>query len=231
MTPLLISTGLLDPQSLITGAGAWALAIVCAAVFAETGLLVGFFLPGDTLLFFTGVLTLSGAIREPLWLVILLVGLSAALGDQLGYTIGRRTGPAVFERRESGVFSRKSVTRTQTFFDRFGPAAVTIARFVPVVRTFAPVAGIHSVQPRGSRDLVGIGDTGRVLACSPARSCRLRLAVHRHRIDRHRDRLCRADPDTHDHGPPAVSVSAKSRLIPACGAEVSCLCARIHLAH
>jgi membrane-associated protein len=140
MTPLLISTGLLDPQSLITGAGAWALAIVCAAVFAETGLLVGFFLPGDTLLFFTGVLTLSGAIREPLWLVILLVGLSAALGDQLGYTIGRRTGPAVFERRESGVFSRKSVTRTQTFFDRFGPAAVTIARFVPVVRTFAPVA-------------------------------------------------------------------------------------------
>lgn len=140
MTPSLLSTGLLDPQTLITGAGAWGLAIVCAAVFAETGLLVGFFLPGDTLLFFTGVLTLSGAIREPLWLIILLVGVSAALGDQLGFTIGRRTGPAIFERRESGVFSRKSVTRTQAFFDRFGPAAVTVARFVPVVRTFAPVA-------------------------------------------------------------------------------------------
>lgn len=148
ITSTLASSGLLDPQSIITGAGAWGLAIVCAAVFAETGLLVGFFLPGDTLLFFTGVLTLSGAIREPLWLVILLVGLAAALGDQLGYTIGRRTGPAVFERRESGVFSRKSVTRTQNFFDRFGPVAVTIARFVPVVRTFAPVAAGVGRMPR-----------------------------------------------------------------------------------
>jgi membrane-associated protein len=148
MTSSLLSAGLLDPQSLISGAGAWGLAIVCAAVFAETGLLLGFFLPGDTLLFFTGVLTLSGAIRAPLWLVILLVGISAALGDQLGYTIGRRAGPAVFERRESGLFSRKSVSRTQRFFDRFGPAAVTIARFVPVVRTFAPVAAGVGRMPR-----------------------------------------------------------------------------------
>ncbi len=140
MTPFLLSAGLLDPQSLITGAGVWGLAIVMGAVFAETGLLIGFFLPGDTLLFFTGVLTLSGAIRQPLWLVVLLVAVAAALGDQLGYTIGRKSGPAVFERRESGVFSRKSVVRTQGFFERFGPAAVTIARFVPVVRTFAPVA-------------------------------------------------------------------------------------------
>ena len=148
MTPSLIPAGLLDPQSLISGAGAWGLLIVCAAVFAETGLLVGFFLPGDTLLFFTGVLTLGGAIREPLWVVILLVGISAALGDQLGYTIGRRSGPAVFERRESGVFSRKSVKRTQGFFERFGPLAVTIARFVPVVRTFAPVAAGVGRMPR-----------------------------------------------------------------------------------
>ncbi|CAN5159181.1 VTT domain-containing protein [soil metagenome] len=136
----LVSLGILDPQSLITGAGIWGLAIVCAAVFAETGLLIGFFLPGDTLLFFTGVLTLSGAIRQPLWLVVLVVAVSAALGDQLGYTIGRRTGPRVFERRESGIFSKKSVDRTEAFFTRFGPVAVTIARFVPVVRTFAPVA-------------------------------------------------------------------------------------------
>ncbi|MES2092287.1 MAG: VTT domain-containing protein [Actinomycetota bacterium] len=148
MTPFLLSTGLLDPQSLITGAGVWGLAIVMGAVFAETGLLIGFFLPGDTLLFFTGVLTLSGAIRQPLWLVMLLVAVSAALGDQLGYTIGRKSGPAVFERRESGVFSRKSVVRTQGFFDRFGPAAVTIARFVPVVRTFAPVAAGVGHMPR-----------------------------------------------------------------------------------
>jgi len=148
MTYSLASAGILDPQSLISGAGVWGLAIVCAAVFAETGLLVGFFLPGDTLLFFTGALTLSGAIRQPLWLVLLLVAVSAALGDQLGYTIGRRSGPRIFERRESGVFSRKSVTRTESFFTRFGPLAVTIARFVPVVRTFAPVAAGVGRMPR-----------------------------------------------------------------------------------
>jgi membrane-associated protein len=135
-----IHTGLLDPQSLIDAAGPWALLGVCAIVFAETGLLVGFFLPGDTLLFFTGVLTLTGHIPQPLWLIILAVTIAAVLGDQLGFTIGRRTGPAVFERRESGLFSRASVDRTQKFFDRFGPAAVVIARFVPVVRTIAPVA-------------------------------------------------------------------------------------------
>lgn len=79
----------------------------------------------------------------------LLVGISAALGGPLGYTIGRRTGPAVFERRESGGFSRKSVTRTQPFFDPFGPAAVSFARFVPVVLTFAPVgAGVGHMSPR-----------------------------------------------------------------------------------
>jgi membrane-associated protein len=148
MVSSFVATGLLDPQSLITGAGAWGLAIVCAAVFAETGLLIGFFLPGDTLLFFTGVLTLSGAIHQPLWLVILLVGLAAAIGDQVGYFIGRQSGPGIFERRESGLFSRKSVTSTQNFFDRFGPTAVTLARFVPVIRTFAPVAAGVGRMPR-----------------------------------------------------------------------------------
>ena len=140
---------MLDPQSLISGAGAWALVIVCAIAFIETGLLIGFFLPGDTLLFFTGVLTLSGVIAEPLWVVIPAVAVSAALGDQLGFLIGRKSGPAIFDRKESGLFSKKSVARTQGFFDRFGPAAVTIARFVPVVRTFAPVAaGVGKMRRR-----------------------------------------------------------------------------------
>ncbi|MDQ1582979.1 MAG: rane-associated protein [Microbacteriaceae bacterium] len=144
-----VLTGLLNPQSIITAAGAWGLLIVCAAVFAETGLLVGFFLPGDTLLFFTGVLTLSGAVKQPLWVVVLAIAASAFLGDQLGYLIGRKSGPAIFERRESGLFSRRSVTRTQGFFDRFGPAAVTVARLVPVVRTFAPVAaGVGKMRRR-----------------------------------------------------------------------------------
>src|SRR3978361_1984593 len=122
MTPsTIVATGLLDPQSIITGAGAWGLAIVCAAVFAETGLLVGFFLPGDTLLFFSGVLTLTGVIHRPFWWVIGLVALSAMIGDQVGYFIGRKSGPPIFERRESGLFSRRSVARTQALFHGFGP--------------------------------------------------------------------------------------------------------------
>ncbi|WP_104132538.1 DedA family protein [Cryobacterium sp. M91] len=143
------TSGFLDPQSVIAGAGVWGLVVVCAIVFVETGLLVGFFLPGDTLLFFTGVLVLSGVISQPLWIVIPAIALSAVLGDQLGYIIGRTTGRRIFDRRDSGLFSRKSVIRTQGFFDRFGPAAVTIARFVPVVRTFAPVAaGVGKMRRR-----------------------------------------------------------------------------------
>jgi membrane-associated protein len=134
------SSGLLDPQALIDGAGPWALAAICAIIFAETGLLIGFFLPGDTLLFFAGVLTLTGHLGQPLWLVIVVIGTAAAIGGQVGYLIGRRVGPPVFDRRESGVFSKASVTRTQRFFDRFGSASVMLARFIPLVRTFIPVA-------------------------------------------------------------------------------------------
>lgn len=138
--PSLLHTGLLDPQGIIQAAGPWALLGVCAIVFAETGLLLGFFLPGDTLLFFAGVLTLTGRIPQPLWLVIVAVAIAAIAGGEVGYLIGRKTGPAVFDRRESGLFSRASVVRTQGFFDRWGSGAVVVARFVPVVRTFAPVA-------------------------------------------------------------------------------------------
>lgn len=136
----MIHTGLIDPQSIIQAAGPWALVGVCVLVFIETGLLVGFFLPGDTLLFFTGMLSLTGHFAEPLWVIILAVVVAAALGDQVGYAIGRRTGPTVFERRDSGFFSRASVDRTAQFFDRFGGSAVMVARFVAVVRTIAPVA-------------------------------------------------------------------------------------------
>lgn len=144
-----LHAGLLDPQGLIDGSGGWALLVICAIIFCETGLLIGFFLPGDTLLFFAGVLTFTGHLTQPLWLSILAITIAAIIGDQLGYTIGRRTGPAVFERREAGLISRASVVRTQHFFDRFGPAAVTVARFVPVVRTIAPVAaGVGHMRRR-----------------------------------------------------------------------------------
>ncbi|TFD34703.1 DedA family protein [Cryobacterium sp. TMT1-19] len=130
----------LDPEVLINGFGPWALLGVCAIVFAETGLLVGFLLPGDTLLVITGLLTFAGVIQIDIWWVALAIGFSAFFGGEVGYLIGHKFGPRVFERKESGLFSIKNVERTNAFFVRFGGVAVIVARFVPIVRTFAPVA-------------------------------------------------------------------------------------------
>ncbi|TFD50539.1 DedA family protein [Cryobacterium frigoriphilum] len=130
----------LDPEVLIAGFGPWALLGVCAIVFAETGLLIGFLLPGDTLLVITGLLTFAGVITIDIWWVALAIGLAAFLGGEVGYLIGHRFGPRIFERKESGIFSIKNVERTNAFFVRFGGLAVIVARFVPIVRTFAPVA-------------------------------------------------------------------------------------------
>jgi membrane-associated protein len=130
----------LDPETLISGFGAFALLGVCFVVFAETGLLVGFLLPGDTLLVITGLLTFTGVIGIDIWWVALAIGFAAFLGGEVGYLIGHKAGPKVFERKETGLFSVENVQRTNAFFERFGGLAVILARFVPVVRTFAPVA-------------------------------------------------------------------------------------------
>jgi membrane-associated protein len=130
----------LDPEILINGFGPWALLGVCAIVFAETGLLVGFLLPGDTLLVITGLFVFFDIITIDIWWVALAIGAAAFVGGEVGYLIGHRLGPRVFERKESGVFSVKNVQRTNAFFVRFGGFAVIAARFVPIVRTFAPVA-------------------------------------------------------------------------------------------
>lgn len=131
----------LDPENLIAGFGAYALLGVAFIVFAETGLLVGFLLPGDTLLFMTGVLAVNEAFfGVPIWVVCGAIALAAFLGGEVGYLIGHKAGPHVFEKKESGFFSTKNVERTNSFFIRYGGMAVIIARFVPVVRTFAPVA-------------------------------------------------------------------------------------------
>ncbi|WP_345803043.1 DedA family protein [Microbacterium sp. AZCO] len=131
----------LDPGYIIDAAGPWALLVVCFIVFAETGLLVGFLLPGDTLLVISGLLThTSDIFGINIWLVALLIALAAFIGGEVGYFIGHKGGPAVFERKESGLFSRKNVERTNMFFEKYGPLTVIMARFVPIVRTFAPVA-------------------------------------------------------------------------------------------
>lgn len=139
----------LDPNTLIEGFGAFALLGICIIVFSETGLLVGFLLPGDTLLIISGVLTFTGIIEAPIWLVCLSIALAAFLGGEVGYLIGRKAGPRIFERKESGLFSMENVRRTNAFFERFGGLAVIVARFVPIVRTFAPVAaGVGKMDPR-----------------------------------------------------------------------------------
>ena len=120
--------------------------MVCFIVFAETGLLVGFLLPGDTLLIMAGLLSHTSAVAPngvfgiSVWWVALLIGLSAFIGGEVGYLIGHKGGPTIFERKESGLFSKKNVERTNAFFERFGGLTVIVARWVPVVRTFAPVA-------------------------------------------------------------------------------------------
>jgi membrane-associated protein len=130
----------LDPQTLITSLGAFAIVVVLIMVFAETGLLVGFFLPGDSLLFITGLMVSSHVIDMPIWLVCALVSATAFVGDQTGYFIGRKFGPAVFNKQDSKFFSQKNVSRTNSFFERYGSKAVILAHFVPVMRTFVPVA-------------------------------------------------------------------------------------------
>ncbi|SEC54112.1 membrane-associated protein [Paramicrobacterium humi] len=130
----------LDPENIIVSAGPWALLVVCIIVFSETGLLVGFLLPGDTLLVITGLLAFHPGIGFDIWWVALFIGLAAFLGGEVGYLIGHKAGPKIFERKESGLFSIENVQRTNAFFERFGAIAVVLARFVPVVRTFAPVA-------------------------------------------------------------------------------------------
>ena len=138
----------LDPNVIIDAAGPWALLAVCAIIFAETGLLIGFLLPGDTLLVITGILTFAAfdpngaghGIRIDIWWVCLAIGFAAFLGGEVGYLIGHKAGPKIFERKESGLFSMENVRRTNAFFERFGALAVILARFVPIVRTFTPVA-------------------------------------------------------------------------------------------
>ncbi len=134
----------MDLETLITTVG---LLGVFGIVFAETGLLVGFFLPGDSLLFTAGLLASRGFSN----IVLLMVGcaLAAIIGDQVGYLIGRRAGPALFRRPDSRFFHQKNVERARKYFEEHGSKTIILARFVPVVRTFAPmVAGVAGMDYR-----------------------------------------------------------------------------------
>jgi membrane-associated protein len=128
-------SGLLDPTRLINTFG---LIGMMAILFAECGLLVGFFLPGDSLLFTAGLLV-AGGLVAPLWVILLLLPIAAIAGNLVGWWIGYRAGPAVFDRPDSRLFKAQYVERAREFFERNGARTIMLARFVPVVRTFATV--------------------------------------------------------------------------------------------
>ena len=135
---------LLHPDRLIEAFGTIGL---FAVVFAESGLLFGFFLPGDSLLFTAGVL----AARGDLTIGVILVGVvvAAVAGDQVGYAFGRRVGPALFRRPDSRFFRREHVEKAQRYFETYGVKTIVLARFIPIVRTFAPiVAGVGAMHYR-----------------------------------------------------------------------------------
>jgi membrane-associated protein len=137
---------LTDPERLIqllsTMLSGWlGYAALFAIVYSETGLLVGFFLPGDSLLFTVGVV--AGAGQLDIVLVNVLLMAAAILGDSTGYLLGRQTGPKIFSRPDSRLFKQEYVTRTHAFYERYGGKTIIMARFVPIVRTFAAfIAGV-----------------------------------------------------------------------------------------
>ncbi|MER7460330.1 VTT domain-containing protein [Micromonospora sp. NPDC126480] len=146
-TTLALGPDWLDPEVLISTFGLLGILVI---VFAESGLLIGFFLPGDSLLFTAGLLTADGRyITWPLWLVCLLITLSAIAGDQVGYAFGRKVGPALFRRPNSRLFNQENVLKAHDFFEKYGARSIVLARFVPIVRTFTPiVAGVSRMNYR-----------------------------------------------------------------------------------
>ncbi len=138
------AVNLLDPEQAIETFGTIGLLLI---VFAESGLLLGFFLPGDSLLFTAGLL----ASQNRLNIVVVLVGcfVAAVAGDQVGYIFGSRAGPALFRRPDSKLFKQDYVDKARSYFERYGSKTIVLARFVPVVRTFAPIlAGVGKMPYR-----------------------------------------------------------------------------------
>lgn len=132
----------MDLITLITGFGYLGIA---AAVFAESGLFIGFFLPGDSLLFTAGFLASQGFFRIDVLVIICVV--AAIIGDSVGYAFGLRAGPKIFTRSDSLFFHRDHLDRAQRFYERYGAKTIVLARFMPIVRTFAPIlAGVGKMR-------------------------------------------------------------------------------------
>ncbi|MFM8154787.1 MAG: VTT domain-containing protein [Actinomycetes bacterium] len=141
MTPLMtavttLGPSWLNPETMLTTFGDIAFWVVMGIIFAECGLLIGFFLPGDSLLFVTGLFIAQNFISMNIWLAAILLTISAILGNAVGYWIGKQAGPALFRKPDSKLFKREYVEKTAEFFEKYGARAIVMARFVPIVRTF-----------------------------------------------------------------------------------------------
>lgn len=145
---------LIDPDWIMANGGLYLITFI---IFAETGLLIGFFLPGDSLLFITGMMIASAkenlipfeshALNLVFWIIVLII--AAVVGNEVGYVFGKKSGPLLYKRKESFLFKRKHLQQAHDFYESKGGAAVIIARFLPIVRTFAPiVAGIVKMDYR-----------------------------------------------------------------------------------
>ncbi|MGZ4749222.1 MAG: VTT domain-containing protein [Oryzihumus sp.] len=147
--PLLLGVDWLDPQHLLDSLGDNALWGAAAVIFAECGLLIGFFLPGDSLLFTVGLLAAQDKVSYPVWLCCLVLAIAAVAGNAVGYAIGDLAGPRLFAREDSKIFKKQYVEKTKDFFEKYGSRAIVLARFVPVVRTFiTAMAGIGTMSFR-----------------------------------------------------------------------------------
>lgn len=114
-------------------------------IFAESGLFIGFFLPGDSLLFAAGLLAAEGVLN--IWILVPLTFAAAILGDNFGYAFGRRVGPRIFTREESLLFRRDYLDKAKTFYEKHGGSTIVLARFLPIIRTFAPIlAGVGRMR-------------------------------------------------------------------------------------
>ena len=156
--PQALGPSWLNPETLLDNFGGLALWGAALVIFAECGLLLGFFLPGDSLLFTVGLFIGRGDIHYPLWLACVVLTVAAFLGNVVGYEIGRASGPAVFNKPNSRLFKQSNVDKAMDFFDHYGARAIVLGRFVPVVRTFITVvAGVGRMERRTYLVYSGIG--------------------------------------------------------------------------
>lgn len=139
-----------DLATFATTAGPWLVVLVVAAIiFAESGLLIGFFLPGDSILFTAGFLIFAGTLKFDIHLFVVIMFLAAVLGDGVGYLFGKRVGRRLFTRPNSLLFRQENVQKAEAFYEKHGGITVVLARFIPVVRTFVPIiAGVGKMGYR-----------------------------------------------------------------------------------